>query len=222
MNSIKEFNVVGIFTHFLGSDEITENFRKITNGQIENFKCIVGLSKKFLNDLKFIHCSNSGAILCYPTDFCNYVRAGCILYGCYPSDSMKDTVSLKEVLEIKTKIVQLKTVPADSLISYGATFKTSKETLIATVPIGYADGLCRALSNTGRMIVNGHYAPIIGRVCMDQCMIDVTDIPNVMIGNTVTVLGKEKNCKIGASDLSKILKTTSSEITCGFSKLRES
>ena len=222
LGKIKEFKVSGIFTHFLGSDENNERCKKITIEQIENFSYIVNFAKKIFKDIKYIHCSNSGAILNYPEALnnCNMVRAGIILYGYYPSDFVKNKILLKNVLEIKTIVVQTKELPPDSVVSYGGTFVTKKTTKIAIVPIGYADGLSRALSNKGKMLVNGKFANIVGNICMDQCMLDVTNIPTTKEGDEVTVIGEDGSLKITANDIAKYLGTINYEVLCNFSKLR--
>ncbi|HAJ77926.1 MAG TPA: alanine racemase [Clostridiales bacterium] len=222
LKKIKEFNVEGIFTHFLGSDESSERCKKITIKQIENFKCISSFAKENFDNLKYVHCSNSGAILNYPQALgnCNTVRAGIILYGYYPSNFVKNRILLKNVLEVKTKIVQIKELPAGSSVSYGGTFVTKKTTNIAIVPIGYADGLNRSLSNVGKMIVNGKFAKIVGNICMDQCMLDVTDIPDVKEGDEVTVIGKSGFLEISADDIAKDQGTINYEVLCNFNNIR--
>lgn len=217
---IENFNVTGIYTHFLASEEIDNFGKTITEKQIENFNYAVDFSKKIFKSLEFIHCSNSGAIVNYPKASNNYVRAGIILYGYYPCESLKNKILLKEALEIKTVVVQLKEVPANTRIGYSGTFVTKRKSKVATVPIGYADGLNRHLSNKGRMLVGGKFAPIIGNICMDQCMLDVTDIKNIKEGDIVTVVGKDGENTISIDEIARICGTINYEILCNFKSLR--
>ena len=217
---IENFNVTGIYTHFLASEEMDDFGKTMTGKQIESFNYSVDFSKKIFKNLEFIHCSNSGAIINYPNASNNYVRAGIILYGYYPCESLKNKILLKEALEIKTVVVQIKEVPTGTRIGYGGTFVTKKKSKIATIPIGYADGLNRKLSNKGHMLINGHFAPIVGNICMDQCMLDVTNIENIKEGDIVTIVGKDGENTISIDDISRICGTINYEILCNFKSLR--
>src|SRR5262249_41002851 len=137
-----------------------------------------------------VHLANSAATITLPEAYFDMVRPGLILYGVYPSAEMREQITLKPVLSWKTKILQLKKVPSGASISYGQTFITERESLIATLPLGYADGYPRLLSNRGAALVRGERAPIAGRVCMDLTMLDVTDIRNVRQGDEVMLLGR--------------------------------
>lgn len=215
ISKISEFTVSGIFTHFLGSDEEGEKFEKIIKIQFENFEFITNYASKIFKNLEFVHCCNSGAIVNYSNTFCNMVRAGIILYGYYPSNFARKKIPLKNALEIKTIIAQVKNIPPGSVVSYGGTYVAEKNTKVATVSIGYADGLRRSLSNKGKMIINGQFVPIIGRICMDQCMLDVTEVvPAVKEGDIVTVLGKDGNLEITADDIAKLENTINYEVLC--------
>lgn len=220
LSLMKNINIRGIFTHFSSSDDDQEFCENTTNNQIDNFNYVVDFSKKIFKNLDFVHCSNSGAILFYPKANNNYVRAGIILYGYYPSKLAKNKISLKEVLKISTVVVQIKEVPEGTKISYGGTFVTKRKSKIATIPIGYADGLFRSLSNGGKMLVNGHFAPIVGNICMDQCMLDVTDIEGVQEGDTVTVVGKDGKNIISIDDIAELCGTINYEVLCSFKTLR--
>lgn len=142
------------------------------------------------------------------------VRAGIILYGLAPSGKLEGKLNLIPAMQLKSVIAQIKTVEPDAKVSYGGTFTTSRPTKIATVPIGYADGYTRALGNNARMIVNGKYAPIIGRVCMDQLMLDITDIENVSTGDEVTVIGTDGDCCVSAEEIANLTNTINYEIIC--------
>ena len=221
LSLMKNINITGIFTHFSSSDDDQQFCEDTTNNQINSFNYVVDFSKKIFKSLDFVHCSNSGAILFYPKANNNYVRAGIILYGYYPSKLAKNKVSLREVLKISTAVVQIKEVPEGTKISYGGTFVTKRRSKIATVPIGYADGLFRNLSNRGKMLVNGQFAPIVGNICMDQCMLDVTDIRgDVREGDVVTVVGEDGKNIISIDDIAELCGTINYEVLCNFKTLR--
>lgn len=220
LSLMKNINIKGIFTHFSSSDDDQKSCEDATNNQINNFNYVIDFSRKIFKNLDFVHCSNSGAILFYPKANNNYVRAGIILYGYYPSKLAKNKILLKEVLKISTVVVQIKEVPEGTKISYGGTFITKRKSKIATVPIGYADGLFRSLSNNGKMLINGQFAPIVGNICMDQCMLDVTDVKGVKEGDAVTVVGEDGNSVISVDDIAKLCGTINYEVLCNFKTLR--
>jgi alanine racemase len=145
------------------------------------------------------------------------VRPGLMLYGVYPSPAMAKQIALKPVLSWKTRILQLKKVPAGTSISYGQTFMTKRESLIATLPIGYADGYQRLLSNRGEALVRGQRAPVVGRVCMDLTMIDVTDIRKIKQDDEVVFLGRQEGAEISADEMAAWSNTISYEILTSIS-----
>ena len=145
------------------------------------------------------------------------VRPGIILYGCYPSDEVdRNQIELKPVMSVKANIVHLKKVPAGTTVSYGRKWTATKDSLIATIPLGYADGFPRPYSGKGKVIVNGVVAPIAGNICMDQCMIDVTNVPYVRLGDEVTIIGKDGIHEILADDIATATGTINYEIVCAF------
>lgn len=161
--------------------------------------------------------ANSAAIMELPHTYFDAVRPGIVLYGCYPSAQVdRGNLSLQPAMSIKAKISYLKTVPAQFSIGYGKLFTTEKESLIATLPLGYADGYSRCLSGKGRVIVNGVYAPVVGNICMDQCMIDVTHVPHVKMGDEVVLMGNQKGLSITAEELAEKTGTINYEILCAF------
>lgn len=144
------------------------------------------------------------------------VRSGIITYGLYPSDEIpKRNIELQPAMEWKALVSYVKQVEAGASISYGGTFTAKQPMLIATVPVGYADGLKRDLSGKGRVLVHGEYAPILGRVCMDQFMIDVTHIPNVKMGDTVTIFGRDGDRCIPVEEVAKLSHSFNYEFVCG-------
>ena len=150
-----------------------------------------------------------------PNTYLDAVRAGIILYGYYPSNEVKkENLSIKPALTLKAKIAHVKELESNMYISYGRTFKTERKSIIATIPIGYADGYIRTLKHDAKIIVNGQLAPIVGNICMDQFMIDVTDIPNVKTGDEVILLGESNGIKFNADDIAKCMNSINYEVLC--------
>ena len=161
--------------------------------------------------------ANSAAVMELPSSHFDAVRPGIILYGCYPSDDVdKSTLSLKPVMSIKASISHLKDVPAGFSVSYGRKFTADRPSKIATIALGYADGYPRPYGPSGEVIVNGVKAPLAGNICMDQCMIDVTDVPDVKMGDEVIIMGSDGKNTILADDIAKATGTISYEILCAF------
>lgn len=211
--TLKGLDVLGIFTHFSTSDE--EN-KEYTHEQFDKF---IDFNKKLSKlgiNIPLKHVSNSGAIMDMPETYLDAVRAGIILYGYYPSNEVKkENISLKPALTVKAAITRVQEMDKGMCVSYGNTFKTERKSLIATLPIGYADGYSRLLAKNAKVIINGKFAPIVGRICMDQCMIDVTDIGgDVKVGDEVIILGEQGNLKFNADDFAEIMGTINYEILC--------
>ena len=165
--------------------------------------------------IKIKHVSNSASIIDLPEYNLDMVRAGIILYGLYPSNEVnKDAVKLKPVMTLKTRISNLKTVDMGVGISYGQIFKTQRPSNIATLPIGYADGYTRMLTGKGEVFVNGQRAEVVGKICMDQCMIDVTHIENVNIGDEVVIFGYEKDEYPSVDEIAEKIGTINYEVVC--------
>lgn len=210
--NLEGLEVIGIYSHFSTSDEKDKSY---ANEQLFKFKKVMADLKALGIEIPLKHISNSGAIIDMPETYLNGVRPGIILYGYYPSKEVsKDNISVKPALTLKAKVAHVKELHKDMYISYGKTFKTNKKTIVATLPIGYGDGYPRALSENAKVIVNGKFASILGRICMDQCMIDVTDIENVKTGDEVIILGEEGDLKFNADDMAEALGTINYEILC--------
>jgi alanine racemase len=161
--------------------------------------------------------ANSAAIMALPDSHFDIIRPGIALYGIYPSDTMdKSVISLKPAMSIKAHIVYLKKVPQGTPISYGHRFVTERESLIATLPVGYEDGLPRNTHNKARILVRGRYAPIVGTVCMDLCMADVTDVPGVQEYDEVTLIGEQDGKRITAEEIAEFSDTNAYEVVCRF------
>ena len=206
--------VAGVITHFSTADE---EQREYTGMQIANYKAFFEKLNAAGFDPKKI-CANSASIMVYPEIHYDACRPGIILYGLAPSGYLKGKVlDLKPVMTVKAEIVNLKTVPAGTSVSYGRKFtSTEKETKIATIGLGYADGYSRLNSGKISVLVGGIKCPVVGNICMDQCMVDVSAVPDVKLGDEVVVLGKQGDQEISADDLAAINGTINYEITCCF------
>ena len=203
----------GIFTHFAVSDEAEEG-RDATEKQIAAFSSAVELLKNDGITFRIVHCSNSGAIIDYKKAHFDCVRAGIILYGLAPSSKLAGRLDLRPAMQIKSVVAQVKNIEKGTPISYGGTFVSDKPMRIATVPIGYADGYTRSLGNRAFMTVKGKKAPLVGRVCMDQLMIDVSDIDGVKSGDEVTVIGDGSGNSLSFDDMASLTGTINYELVC--------
>lgn len=212
----KNIEFKGIFTHFACSDSADKTH---TNAQIRQFDTFVDMARR-AGFSPLIHAENSAGAIELPLHF-HAVRLGISMYGCYPSDEVAQTIILKPAMQVFAEISNVKTVEAGQTIGYGASYTTREEQKIATVQIGYGDGYNRLLSNVGRMIVptsrGAEYAPIVGRVCMDQTMIDVTGIDDVHAGDVVVVMGNVLDKEISADEIAALCGTISYEILLDFS-----
>ncbi|AZV56200.1 alanine racemase [Clostridium sp. AWRP] len=216
ISKIFNIQIEGVFSHFSTADEKDKKYSKF---QFDKYRWFVNeLKEKGLN-IKIRDISNSAAIVDLPETYCDGVRPGIILYGYYPSDEVdKSRLDIKPVMTLKASVVYLKTLNEGQYVGYGRRFKTERRTVIATLPVGYADGYTRILSGKLKIIINGKLAPVIGNICMDQCMIDVTDIEDVKIGDEVILMGSDGNVKFDAEDIAKLLGTISYEVLCMVNK----
>ncbi len=206
----------GIFSHYARADEVDKTTAHL---QSERFDAFIDKLEKAGINIQIKHLSNSAAVGEFEEHY-DMVRFGISLYGLYPSEEVdKSRIELVPAMELRTKIVNLKTVPAGCGVSYGHTFVTQRETRVATIPVGYADGYPRALSSKGRVIVNGQFAPIIGRVCMDQFMIDVTDIEGELnIEDEVILMGSDNGCTVSAEEIGNMSASFNYEFVCGVAR----
>ena len=211
--------IEGIFTHFATADEAdrTKAYHQMT--LFQDFAERIERELEIKIPMK--HCSNSAGIVEMPKAQMNAVRAGIILYGLWPSETVQsdEKIQLKPMLSLRSRVVYVKTVPAGQEISYGGTFTTKRPTRVATICIGYGDGYPRSLSNTGYVLVEGQRAPILGRVCMDQFMIDVTDISlPVCVGTPVTLIGTDGDACITMEELGRLSGRFNYELACDIGK----
>ncbi len=206
----------GCFSHFSKADETDLTY---TRKQFERYMYMINELEKRGITFEVKHICNSAAAMQFPEASLDMVRYGIALYGLYPSEDVdKNIVELKPAMSLRSVISFVKTVEDGTLISYGGTYKADGARKIATIPVGYADGYPRAQSGIGKVIINGCYAPITGRVCMDQMMVDVTDIPDVKKGDKVTLVGTDGNCNISVEEVADSSSSFNYEFVCGISK----
>ncbi|MDD5530174.1 MAG: alanine racemase [bacterium] len=206
---LKNLKVDGIFTHFSEPDNLKSDFTYI---QLKRFRSVMKeLERKKIN-IPLVHTASSAAILNFPDSYFNMIRPGILMYGLYPSEGCNKSVCVEPILSLYTRICQINEIPANTGVSYSRTYKSKGRRKIATLLVGYGDGYPRSLSNKGIVIVKGKRAKIVGNVCMDLTMIDVTDILDVKIGDKVTLIGKEGKQEITANEIAKLAGTINYEI----------
>ena len=212
ISKLPNIMIEGIFTHFANADEMDKT---PTFAQMDLFKQMCDMLSQRDVIIPIKHCSNSAGIVDIPEANMNMVRAGIILYGLWPSaDVNKRSMDLRPVMSLKSHISYLKELESGRKISYGGTYETTKTQLIATVPVGYGDGYARSLSNNGYVLIRGQKAPICGKVCMDQFMVDVSHIEGVKVGDAVTLLGKDGNESITMEELGDLSERFNYEFAC--------
>ncbi len=214
IDSLESVSLKGVSTHFACADEPENN---MTNNQISSFRNAVESIKSAGIDPGIIHASNSAAIVDFPDSWIDMVRPGIILYGYYPGHKQKRTLAVRPVMEFRTEVVFLKRVPAGQTISYGATYVTERETVIATLPVGYGDGYNRLLSSKGKVLINGKQYRVAGRVCMDQILIDLGPDTDVDLYDEAILFGEAEGA-MTAEDMADMLDTIAYEITCNVNK----
>jgi len=204
-----------ILSHFSMTDEKEGEF---TQQQWRAFEEAVAIAREIGISFKYLHMASSAVLTRLPSCSGNLVRPGIMLYGSYPSPTFQRLISLKPLMTLKTRIHFLKSVPPGTRISYGGTFTTKRDSLIATLPIGYADGYNLHLSNQGDVLIRGKRAPVVGRVCMDFTIVDVTDIPKVSVGDKVVLIGRQGKERITAEEIAEKINSISYEVLCSIGK----
>ena len=214
--ALSNIEIEGMFTHFARADETDKS---PAEDQLKRYLAFVELLEKAGVQIPLKHCSNSAGIIRMPEANLNMVRAGITIYGIYPSAEVeRDIVKLLPAMELKSHVAFVKDLPAGTAISYGGTFASETELRVATIPVGYADGYPRTLSNKGWVLIHGQKAPILGRICMDQFMVDVTHIADVKHGDEVTLIGKDGDECIHIDELGDLSGRFSYEFACDISK----
>ncbi len=208
---LHHLNLEGIFTHFAAADSADKTFAL---AQLELFISFLEELRQAGLEFPLRHCANSAALLDLPQTCLNLVRPGIVIYGLYPSNEIRNSLNLKPAMSFKTRIAQIKKVPAGFKISYGSTYQTPQPTVIAVISAGYADGYSRLLSSRGSVLIKGQRAKVVGRVCMDQCMVDVGHINDVSPGDEVVLFGSCGEETIPVEEIAKLTGTISYEIVC--------
>lgn len=210
--ALPNINIEGIFTHFARADELSKEPAYV---QMNLFTRMIQMLEERGVHIPLHHCSNSAGIVEIPQANMDMVRAGITMYGLWPSEEVKkDIIDIRPVMSLKSHIVFIKTLEAGRQISYGGIYVTDSARRIATIPVGYGDGYARGLSNKGYVLIHGKKAPICGRVCMDQFMVDVTDIPEAREGDTVTLLGEDHGACITLEELGELSGRFNYEFAC--------
>lgn len=214
--ALQNMEIEGMFTHFARADE---SDLTPAREQLDRYLVFAGLLEEKGIHIPLKHCSNSAGIIRMPQANLDAVRAGITIYGLYPSDEVeRDKVRLEPAMELKSHITYIKELKAGTPVSYGGTYTAPKDIRTATVPAGYADGYPRSLSNKGWVLIRGRRAPVIGRICMDQFMVDVSEIPDACVGDEVTLIGKDGKEMISMEEMGDLSGRFSYEFACDISK----
>ena len=208
--SLPNLIIEGVFTHFAKAEEHTDSF---TKQQLDKFISIVSR----LDKVEIKHAANSAATMFHPETHLDMVRVGLMMYGIYPYGGAHRSITLRPALSFKTRVAYIKRVPAETPLSYGGIFVTNKETSIATLPVGYADGYSRRLSNHAQVLIKGKRFPIVGRISMDMTLVDIKDA-KIEVGEEVVLIGTQGMETISADELARLDDTVSYEIICGIGK----
>ncbi len=212
LNNVK---IEGIFSHFPSADEDSI----LTHKQIKDFLSLLEDVQKIGIDIKYRHMANSMAVVDYKSSHMNLIRPGLMAYGISPRvGAFGNKINLRPALSLKSKIVFIKDVPPGRKISYGGTHTTTYHARVATIPIGYGDGLNRRLSNIGKVLVKGKRALIIGMICMDQFMLDISHIDNAKIGDEVVIIGNQNRLSISVEEMAQLCDTIPYEVVCWLDK----
>lgn len=206
--------VQGVFTHFAQADIRDKSYTRLQFNRLQEL-----MSRLHDEDIHIPikSAANSGAIMDLPDTHLDFVRPGIILYGLSPSAEVAGTLSLVPAMQFKTRAVCVKKVPPGTHIGYGCTYTTAREAIIATLPVGYADGYNRLLSNCGEVLIQGTRCPVVGRVCMDQITVDVTHLPSITVGEEAVLFGRQGSGEISIDEIAQKLNTISYEVVCSVS-----
>ncbi len=211
-NSCPALYLEGIFTHFPSSDELNPDY---TTAQLSRFEAVVdAIHAAIGRKLELVHCSNSGAVLGHKAAWMDMVRPGIMIYGHYPDEATPRSITLLPGMSIVTRLSFVKKVNAGTSIGYGRTWVAPRDTWIGTIPVGYADGFNRLFSNKGRALVAGSSYPVVGRVCMDQSMIDLGPETKARAGDEVVLMGQSGSEEITCEEWARVLGTITYEVTC--------
>ncbi len=217
--ALRHLHIEGVFTHFCVADSRAPEDIAFTRAQYRNFLDGVAALEQCGVHPELRHCANSGATILYPEYSLDMVRPGVALYGCAPSGDCAGVLDLRPVMTLRTTIAQIRDVAAGTSISYGRTYTAPRALRMAVLPVGYADGLWRCLSGKAKFRLHGKDVPVIGRICMDMCMVDITDVPEAKVGDVLTLFGyDEDGAVVPVERLSDAAGTISYELLCTISK----
>ncbi|MGD0229471.1 MAG: alanine racemase [Syntrophorhabdales bacterium] len=214
LRTLRDVEIEGVMSHFSASETRDDHGLR----QVARFNGVVARLRENGIEPRFAHMANSAGLLNYPEAHFTMVRPGLMLYGCYPDSSLHGRLMLRPVMRWTSRVSSLRAFTAGSALSYGGTYVTQRETRVAYVPVGYADGYPRALSNRGAVVIAGNRCPIVGRVCMDWLFVDVTGLPDVAPGDEVVLLGGTAGEAITAEEIAEKVGTIPYEVLCGVSK----
>ena len=215
---LKHLRITGALTHFSDADSESEDARDFTRRQAAAFHEAIGSLRALAETPLVLHAANSAATMHREGVDLDMVRPGIALYGIRPSDTIVTGADLRPVMRLTTRVLFVKDLPAGAPVSYNRTFTTSRASRIATLPVGYGDGYPRSLSNRGEVLIRGARAPVVGRVCMDLTMVDVTEIPGVAAGDEAVLIGTAGSDRMSAEELASKAGTIPYEILCQVSK----
>lgn len=215
---LRGLEIEGIFTHFCAADSLEEECQRFTALQYERFTSLLNELSAMGIQPPLRHCCNSAAAILHPEYAMDMIRPGVALYGLPPSPALEKQISLRPLLSWRAAVAQVRTFPKGTAVSYGRTWTAGQESRIAVLPVGYADGLNRRLSNRVQFLLNGRRVPQAGAICMDMCMLDVTALPECRVGDVVTILGRDGEQMNRCQDMAALLDTIAYEVVCNISK----
>jgi alanine racemase len=210
LSAFRNLHIEGIFTHF----PVADTDKKFTEQQMEDFSNVVADLIRDQVPFRYLHAANSMGLAAYKNRIFNLARPGIMLYGLYPSEDLKRKIGLKAAMSVKARVLFTKTIYQGSGISYGHTFRASQDIPVAVIAIGYSDGYFRALSNKAHVLLNGTPCPVLGRVTMDQTIVDISRAGQVSIGDEAIVIGDQGVCEISADDIAAWAGTINYEVAC--------
>lgn len=213
--AIDELDLIGVYTHFATSDERDKTFAHL---QLQRFREVLNRVREAGIHIPIVHTANSGAILDLPETYFDMVRPGVMMYGYYPSAETSESVSIRPAMTLKTRVLQISEIEPGMSVSYGRRFIAQEKTRIATLPVGYADGYNRLLSNRGEVLIRGKKYPVVGRVCMDLIMADIGTYSDVREGDEVVLLGRQGDEEVSIYSICEKLQTIPYEVTCSVSE----
>lgn len=218
VSAMEHLTIEGIFTHFPVADTLNKDDERFTRTQYGRFTEMIDALKSVGIDPQIRHCCNSGASVLYPEYAMDMIRPGIATYGIYPTEELRGKIDLRPVMQLRSIIFQTRDFDPGISVSYGRAFTTERPTKIAVVGIGYADGLARSLSGNISFLLHGKRVPQIGRICMDMCMVDISQVPEAKPGDVVTIFGEDQGECTEVSNLSDRLSTIPYEILCNINK----